>query len=208
VSIDLTAPEVKEAIETAVEEAVAALKEKNSQLIAEKRKLSAGKAIDPEEFESAKTAAEKAQADFAALQKKYDKDVKAATTALEAEQRASHALLADHGLTEALTKAGVAAQFLAPLKALFLPQTKVVADGDVRKALVGDKDVPTFVSEWAKGEEAKHFIKAPANNGGGATGGASGATGNKSITQEAFDALRPKERAAFMTQPGAIVVDS
>lgn len=48
------------------------------------------------------------------------------------------------------------------------------ADGDTRKPMMGDNDLTTAIAEWAKTEDAKHYISASINSGGGATGGARG----------------------------------
>lgn len=47
-------------------------------------------------------------------------------------------------------------------------------DGDTRKPMMGDNDLTAAIAEWAKTEEAKHYITASINSGGGATGGARG----------------------------------
>jgi hypothetical protein len=81
---------------------------------------------------------------------------------------------------------------------------QIVADGDVRVAKIGDKALSEFVKEWAAGDEGKHFVQAPANNGGGATGGSGAGTQGKVMPRSQFDALPPQQRADFAKAGGKL----
>jgi hypothetical protein len=70
---------------------------------------------------------------------------------------------------------------------------QIVVEGDARIAKIGDKALSDFVKEWAAGDEGKHFVQAPANSGGGATGGNGG--GAASIKGKVDGS--PVERAAY-----------
>jgi len=209
-TIDLDTPEAKEAIKAAVDEEVLRLKTHNDKLILENRKLSKLKEVDPEEHARLKEDIQEltdkaANADKARA--KAEKDLKAAQDSTAAEQLANHTLLVDRGISDALIKAGVKKEYMDFVKAKYLTQAKVVEADGARKGQIGDKDIDAFFGEWAKGEEAKHFIGAPANNGGGATGGGGGAGTGKTYTQAQINAMAPKERFAAMTQPGVTVTE-
>jgi hypothetical protein len=79
----------------------------------------------------------------------------------------------DNGLTELLTKGGVTNGIdIEAAKALILRNNKidVVSEGDDRKAVVGDKDLTDFVTEWLQGDTGKHFMPDSGRTGGGAGG--------------------------------------
>jgi len=178
-SIDLNDPEVKAAITTAVEEATSGLSTKNKELLTELKTARKGQTITPEEFTRVESERDDAQTKLKDADKaraKAEKDLKAAQDSTAAEQLANHTLLVDRGISDALIKAGVKKEYMDFVKAKYLTQAKVVEADGARKGQIGDKDIDAFFGEWAKGEEAKHFIGAPANNGGGATGGGGGAT--------------------------------
>jgi hypothetical protein len=166
--------EITPEIQAVIDDAVAGLKAKNTELIGEVKKLRKGQEIDPEDFNRLKE-------DNDALADKLadtQKAVKAAQAEAEKLKKAyadesgfTQKLLVDNGLTDALVKNGIAPQFLGAVKAMFAGQTQVVIDGDSRAARIGDKAIAEFVSEWSKSEEGKHFVAAPANSGGGSNGG-------------------------------------
>jgi len=98
------------------------------------------------------------------------KSLETITKQLESESGFTSKLLLDNGLTDALVNAGVKKELLPAVKALLSGQAKVVIDGDARKAVIGEKDLTTFITEWSASDEGKHFVQAPANGGGGADG--------------------------------------
>ena len=81
--------------------------------------------------------------------------------------------LIDNGLNDALLKVGVRPEMMTAVKAMLKSQTKLTSDNGQYSALIGDKPLIDAVSEWAAGDEGKHFVSAPANSGGGAPGGSS-----------------------------------
>lgn len=200
---------IEEQIAEAVESATKGLKAKNDELLGEVKTLRKGATITPEKLAAVEEERDalKTQLDEAnRAVTKATKEAKTATEALATEQQANHSLLVDRGLTDAFVKAGVAPEFLDFVKAKYMPLAKVVEADGVRKAQVDGKDVDAFIGEWTKGDVAKHFIKAPANNGGGAQGG-SGAGAGKSMPKSQFDALTPRDRAARMAE-GFTLTDS
>lgn len=206
--IDINSPEVKAAIEAAVEAAVTPLAAKRDELLAEVKKLRKDSAIKPEDME-------RLEAERDELKEQLDKaskDLKAANTNAEKANKAladaegfNHKLLVDNGLSDALTKAGVTnPAFLKAVKSTLAGQVQIVADGENRVAKVGDKALADFVAEWAKSDEGKHFVAAPANSGGGSQGGSSG-NNAKTMTRSAWDAASHAERATFSKEGGKVV---
>lgn len=206
--IDLNSPEVKEAIQAAVDAAIAPLAAKRDELLAENRKLKAGKQVSPEDYASL-------EAERDELRTKLDqsgKDLKATNTkleqvtkALETESGFTKKLLADNGLSEALVAAGVKnPAHLKAVKALLSGQVQIVTEGDQRIAKVGDKALSDFVTEWAASDDGKHFVSASNNTGGGSQGG-SGGGNEKTMTRAQFDAADHATRAKFAKEGGKVI---
>lgn len=155
------------------------LEEKNRELVAEKRRQGEGK-IDAAELERVEAERDKAREDLAAAQrelKTVSKTAETATKALEAEKAHTNKLLVSDGLTKALAEAGVSDPKLQRAAAALLRtehSIEVAIEGDARIAKVGDKALSEFVKSWAQGDDGKSFVAAPANGGGGATGGTGG----------------------------------
>lgn len=181
-SIELDSPEGKAAIKAAVEEATAALANKNKELLSELKEARKGKTINPEDLEKLESRIEELTGQLTEAQKTAKKattEAEKATKALADAEGFTQRLLVDNGLTDALTKAGVSNPVhLKAAKALLSGQVQIVADGDSKVAKVGEKALADFIGEWAKGDEGKFFVAAPNNSGGGANGG-SGGSSNK-----------------------------
>jgi hypothetical protein len=206
--MEITEEDFKAKIAEAIEEATTGLSKKNQELITELREAKKGRAIDPADLDRLQAKIDSLEADLSGAQKASKDQAKAlkqAQDALVSESGFTQKLLLDNGLTEALVKAGVASQFLPAVKAMFGTQAKIVADGDVRKALIGDKDLTEFVSSWATSDEGKHYISAPANGGGGASGGTGGSSGQKVWTREKFDSSSHFERSEFAKAGGKVM---
>lgn len=207
-SIDLNDPEVKEAIKAAVEEATAPLLAKRDELLSEVKKARKGQQIDPETVSKLEDQIESLKGELTTAQR----TAKTATTeadkarkSLESAEGFTRQLLVDNGLTDALAKAGVTNPVhLKAVKSMLSGQVQIVADGDNKVAKVGDKPLTDFVTEWAKGDEGKHFVAAPANGGGGSQGGG-GAPAGKTMTRSQFDAADQPTRATFAKSGGQVV---
>ncbi len=183
--------DLKQQIADAVKEATDALAAKNRELLAELKTAKKGQEIKPEELEKLQAKIESLETDLTTAQKSAKEQTKLlekAQTELQAENGFTSKLLLDNGLTEALVKAGVSAPLLPAVKAMLSSQAKVIADGESRKAMIGEKDLTAFITDWAVSDEGKHFIQAPQNNGGGANGG----QGNNSSAE--IMKLSPVER--------------
>jgi hypothetical protein len=195
-----------EQIKAAVDEATSGLAKKNGELLAELKEARKGKQIDPAELDKLQNKIDELENNLTASQKTIKDQQKAfeqTKAALDSESGFTSKLLLDNGLTDALVKAGVATPFLPAVKAMLSSQAKIAIDGDTRKAVIGDKDLSTFVIEWATSDDGKHYIAAPHNNGGGATGG-SNSTGQQVVNRSTFDAMSHPERASFAKNGGKV----
>jgi hypothetical protein len=207
-TIDLNNATIKQAIQDAVNEATKGLIAKRDELLNEVKKLRKDSQIDPADYQRLKDEKEE-------LTDKLNETTKAAKAALseaekerklrEGESGYVQKLLIDNGLTDALTKAGIKPELLKATKALFKDQAQIKIDGDNRAALIGDKPITDFINEWAKSDEGKHFVLAPANSGGGAQGGGSGNLQSKQLTRSQFDGMNPGEKMSFSKAGGKIV---
>lgn len=208
--------DAKAAIKAAVDEALAkadtdtdGLKRKNAELIADLKEARKGKQIDPADMEKLEAKVEELTGKLTTA----DKTAKDATTAAEkatnalaSEQGVTHRLIAENGLVAELTKVGVTdPAYLDAVKALHLGQVKVVADGEERKALYGDKPLADAIKEWAGSDIGKRFVSAPNNSGGGAQGGKGSEGGGKTMLRSQFDALDQTGRASFAKEGGKVV---
>lgn len=207
-SIDLNESEIQEAIKKAVEEATSGLVGKRDELLAEVKKLRKNQEIKPEQLEALeneldtyKTKWAEAEKQAKAIAQEADKVKKL----YEAESGYTNNLLVENGLNEALVKEGIAKQFLPAVKSMLKNQVKVTVDGNERKALIGDKPLSEFVSEWSKSEEGKHFIAAPANSGGGSNGGGDAKGAVKTMPRSQFDGISSAEKGAFLKDGGKII---
>lgn len=205
--MEISEEELKAKIDEAIENATGGLSKKNQELLAELKEARKGKAIDPAEIDRLQAKIDSLETDLGTAQtakKAQDKLLKQVQDALAAESGFTQKLLLDNGLTDALVKAGVANQFIPAVKAMLGTQAKIIADGDARKAVIGDKDLTEFVSSWATSDEGKHYIAAPANGGGGASGGSGNGSGAKVWTRERFDAASHFERSEFAKAGGKV----
>ena len=197
---------IAEQIKAAVEEATSGLAKKNSELLAELKEARKGKQIDPAELDKLQEKIDGLENQLTVSQKTIKEQQKAfeqTKAALDSESGFTSKLLLDNGLTDALVKAGVAAPFLPAVKAMLSSQAKIAIEGDTRKAVIGDKDLSSFVTEWATSDDGKHYIAAPQNNGGGASGG-SNSTGQQVVNRSQFDAMSHPERASFAKNGGKV----
>lgn len=207
-SIDLNAPEVQEAIKKAAEEATSGLISKRDELLAEVKKLRKNQEIKPEQLEDLenqletyKTKLTEAEKQAKAIAQEAEKVKKL----YEAESGFTNNLLVENGLNEALVKEGIAKQFLPAVKSMLKGQVQVKIEGNERKAVIGDKPLSDFVSEWSKSEEGKHFIAAPANSGGGSNGGGDAKGAGKTMPRSQFDGISSAEKNSFLKGGGKII---
>jgi hypothetical protein len=136
-----------------------------------------GADIDPEEHARLQQTVEELQSKFDSVTKLSKTEMEKLTNALKEKDGALQQHLIDGGLSDALAKAKVKPELMDAAKALLRGQAAIKAEGGAYQALMGDKPLHDAVTEWASGEQGKHFVLADANSGGGATGG--GAAPNK-----------------------------
>jgi hypothetical protein len=183
-------------LDAAIEKAVGPLKAKVEEVMTEakdaKRKLREASEIKPEDLTAAEDRADKAEAKAKELEKQVGtltKERDTATKALEAENGFTSKLLIQDGIKSALIASGVKDEdFLDALTTKFAGGATIVADGELRKAMIGDKVVGDAIKEWAVSDAGKKFVAAPNNSGGGATGGAgAGGAGNNPFAKDTFN---------------------
>lgn len=207
-SIDLNAPEVQAAIKAAAEEATSGLISKRDELLAEVKKLRKNQEIKPEQLEELENQVETYKTKWTEAEKQA-KTIAAEADKVkklyEAESGYTNNLLVENGLNEALVKEGIAKQFLPAVKSMLKSQVTVKIEGNERKAVIGEKALSEFVSEWSKGEEGKHFIAAPANSGGGSNGGGDAKGRGKTMPRSQFDGISSAEKGAFLKDGGKII---
>ena len=208
----LESDEGKAAITAAVEEATKGLKTKNDELLG-KLKDKDAKLTEKEqrekELEEARIKAEEEAALKSGDSEKITKTFEEKMAKLQADYDAKlkdkdgqlQSLLVDNGLTDALTKANVAPQYMEDvrlsLKARYSPKIEEVDGKPV--ARIEGKDLNDFVSEWSQGDHGKHYIAAP-NNGGGGANGTNG--GGKAPTGKKRADMSVKEKTAFIRENG------
>lgn len=164
--------DIKDLIEEAVAEAKEGLEKKNKELLSELKELKKGQQVDPAAVEKLERKIEEQDAQLTTANKEVKRltgELGKTSKALEGESGFTQKLLIDNGLSDALVKSGVSNPTrLKASIAMLRGQVKVVAEGDVRKAMVGDKELGAFVTEWAASDEGKEFVTAKENSGGGA----------------------------------------
>lgn len=207
-AIDLNSPEVKAAIQAAIEEATAGLTAKNTELLGKLKAAKKGAEIDPQTVTDLEAQVDKLQADLATATKATKEATKAAETAtkqLEAETGFTQKLLIDNGLLETLGKHGVTdPAYQKAAVAMLRSGVQVVADGENRVAKYGDKPLADYVKEWSASDEGKRFVAAPNNSGGNANGGATN-TNAKQLSRADFDKKDPTEQMAHIKGGGTVI---
>lgn len=197
----------QEDLDAAIEDATKPLLNKRDELLKELKtaRKNLENVGDVEKLHEKIEALETERDTFAKQFKDTTKQLEQVSKTLESESGFTSKLLLDNGLTDALVSAGVKKELLPAVKALLSGQAKVVADGNARKAVIGEKDLSTFITEWSASDEGKHFIQAPANNGGGANGSQnSNDSSSKTVTRQQFDTMSHVERSQFAVSGGKV----
>ena len=181
---------VQEHVEDRVEEETEGLKRKRDQLLKQNKKLKEGSdnagELDElqERIDTLEGENQKLKRDYKRLETTASKKEKELSEQLSSEQSAVSQMVVDRGLDQELRKAGVPDGLINGAKALLRGGVQVVSEGDERKAMAGEKDLPSFVSEWAQSDEGKNYIKAAPNSGGGAGTAGSGTGGSAKSWKE------------------------
>lgn len=199
---------VKAALDAAkvdFDEEVKGLKDKNRELLG---KLRSASEIKPEDLAAVEAERDKALGELAEATKAVKtltKERDDAVKSLESETGFSQTMLMDNGLNSALAEAGVTnPALLKAAKAMMRGGLTVAKEGDQRIVKMGEKALADAVKEWAGTDEAKHFITAPLNGGGGAAGG-KGGEGGKTVTRSQWDGMSHIDRSNFSKEGGKVV---
>lgn len=208
--IDLTSPEVKAAIEAAVEKATTPLVAKRDELLGEVKKLRASTGITPADIEKVEAERDELKAKLAEANKVASKATKEAEAALKKASEIDSnytRTLTDAALTEALAKAGVTQPVhIKAAKAMLAGQLQAVDENGARVVKAGDKALADFITEWAGSEEGQFFVASSGAHGDGAHGGARVTSGKSSVTRSTFDGMSAEARMAH-TKAGGTVTD-
>jgi len=207
-TIDLTSPEIQEAINAAVEDAVKGLQKKNNELLSKLARKGNDANSDSEELERIKNEKDSILDQL----KEAQKLSKQITANFEAEKKTREALdndlskmIINSALGGELLKAGIKdSDYLDLVMTKFSSQASIKIDGDNRTPMIGDKPLSDFVKEWSETEAAKKFIAAPLNQGGGGNGGGNGGSGQKTISREQFNGKSQAERLEFAKAGGVV----
>lgn len=155
-----------------------------------------GSEIDPDEYANLQSQVE-------TLSYKYDSDTKLSKKEIERlsnlvkeKDGALTTYLLDAGLTDALAKQKVKPELMDAAKAFLKQSAAIKSDNGNYQAVIGDKALHEYISEWVSSENGKHFVQPDANSGGGANGGQSSSQ-SKVITRAEFEAKSQYERASL-----------
>lgn len=208
--------ELQEKIDAAVEKATKALKSKNEELLDEKKALQ--KKLEDmngrlDEIESDKKKAEEEAAlksgDVekikAQLEAKHAKELEKLQGKVTELSGKLNSTLIDGGLSDALTKANVAPQYVDAVKALIKTGHKAeISEVDGKAvALIDGKPIHDFITGWSQSDSGKHYVAAPANGGGGA-GGPNGGGG---APAEKRSQMNHAQKAAYIRDHGKDAYD-
>lgn len=201
---------IKDAARAIAEEEAKGLKSKNTELLGKLKSFQDQLDEIKAAKEEAETKAIEQSGDIEkikeSLQSKYIKEIDDYKSRLQDKDTKLHSLLVDNGLTDSLSKAGVAPQHLDVVKAYIKSANKaeiVEFEGNLQ-AQIGGKPLNEFVSEWSQGDQGKHYIAAPNNSGGGANG-ANGSGKAAGVLKKAD--MSVKEKTAFIREHGKEAFD-
>ncbi len=114
-------------------------------------------------------------------------------------------LLVDNGLTEALTQAKVAPEFLEAARALIKSREEIgIGESEGKPvALIGEQPLAGFVEDWARSEHGRAFI-APAGNSGGGAGGSGAGSGGLQANPWAKESRNLAEQVRLLKEDPAL----
>lgn len=206
--IDLSSPEVKAAIEAAVEKATSPLVAKRDELLGEVKKLRQSTGITPADLEKVEAERDDFKAKLSEATKAASKAAKDAADAIKkaADIDASYnRTLTDSALSDALAKAGVTHPVhQKAARAILASQLQVADENGARVVKAGDKALGDFITEWAGSDEGKFFVAPNGSHGDGAHHSGRTTSGKSSVTRSAFDGMTAEARMAHVTSGGTI----
>jgi hypothetical protein len=185
-------------------EALTGLKTKNADLLVANKKLKKDnetfttKMTELEEEIASSKGGEDVEAQIAKATKKLQKELDdERNSKTELAGRLTKTVI-ENNLNDALIKANISKNHIPAVKALLRSENKIDIDDVDNVAKVGDKDLVSFVTEWAQTDTGKNYVAA-ANNSGGGAGGSSGAGGK---SNEELMKMHPTERLTHARTQG------
>jgi len=206
----LESDEGKKLLSSIVEDATKGLKDKNDELLGKLKDKDEDKKNLESRLDALESDKQKAEDDAATksgdvekikanLEERHTRQMAEKDAEIEKLNGQLHTHVVGEGLTQALSKANVASNYMDAAKALIKSQYEgEIGDNDGKPfAKFDGKAVDEFVTDWAQSDAGKHFVTAGGNSGGssnGASGKGKAGTG-KTMTRESFDALSPAEKS-------------
>lgn len=207
----------EEEIQKKIDDAVAGLKAKNAELLADIKKIkdekkSIAEALSETESEKKRIEEETAlkSGDIEKikeqLNKKHQNELQKLTEQLANSQNSLNSVMIDGGISDALSKANIAPAFVDAVKALFKTNYKpeVLNENGKVQAVIDGKSIQDFVTEWTQSDNGKHYVLARDNSGGGGEG-AKGNTTGKVLQRTVFESLSPADKTNHLKSGGKLV---
>ena len=194
-------------LDAAIAEANSGLEAKTRQLLAELKEARKSATNTPEQLAAVEAERDELRTKLTATEKAAKdatKRAEDAAKALESEQGAARSYALDAEINAAIAAGNIVPSLVPAFTALVKQQAKAELVDGKYAVQIGDKPAREYISAYLDTDDGKAFKAAPVNSGGGAQGG-SGGGGGKTITSDAFNAMSPKDRSAFMSGGGSIV---
>ena len=195
--------EGKKWLQSQIDESIEGLQTKNSELIGKNKKLKeerdnylsenstlTEKVEELEDMKIKKTDDVKAEVEKVTV--KFKKEIEALTGERDAATSRLNKSLIDNGLKDALIAANVDKDHMPLVTAFLKTNNKIdisVDEEDNPRAIIGDKPISDFVTEWANSDSGKKYVVAKDNSGGGANNRSGGGA-----THEELSKMSPTER--------------
>jgi DNA repair exonuclease SbcCD ATPase subunit len=204
--------EAKTYIQSLIDDATGGLKAKNEELLGKNKKIKEDRDSLRSEVSELSNANEEleelkvqktsdVQEALEKQKKKFDKEIERLTGDLEGSKGQISKLLIDNGLNDALLKANIAKEHLPAVTALLRTGNNIeisTDEGDSPVAVVGDKQLGEFVSEWSQSDLGKLYVAAADNSGGGAKG----SNGQGNASAENMDDMSPMAKLQLARSQG------
>lgn len=153
-----------------------------------------GADIDPEDYSNLQSQVETLNSKLENDNKLSKKEIERLSGLVKVQEGAINTYFLDTGLTNALVKQKVRPELMDGAFAYLKSNAVVKSDNGNYQAVINDKALEEYISEWVSSENGKHYVQPDANSGGGANGGKSNPQ-SKVITRAEFEAKTQYERA-------------
>lgn len=157
--------------------------------------------FDPEEYQRLKEAAEEAEqaklSEVERVEAKYQRELEKREKELTQDREFIRRVTVDNELNSAMDKAGVLPEHRRAVRALLKEAgAEVVQEDGEYRGYLGSVPITEYVEDWAKTDEAAHYIGSSGASGSGAVGGG-GATGRKP-----YKDMSEADKVAFIDKHG------